>query len=115
MVMAAGIVLAFAWLMWQVRREQRPAQRDPLVRAYARLCSKLAAAGLPRRAHEGAEAFAARVALERPDLAQSVAELCRRYSELRYGASHPPGDYPPSALESYAAAVRAFRPAKARA
>ena len=110
MVMAAGIVLAFAWLMWQVRREQRPAQRDPLVRAYARLCSKLAAAGLPRRAHEGAEAFAARVALERPDLAHPVAVLCGRYSELRYGASHPPSGYPPGALESYVAAVRAFRP-----
>jgi hypothetical protein len=109
-VMAAGIVLSFAWLMWQVRREQRPAQRDPLVRAYARLCSKLAAAGVPRRAHEGAEAFAARVALERPDLAQSVAVLCGRYSELRYGAGHPPSDYPPSSLESYLAAVRAFRP-----
>jgi protein-glutamine gamma-glutamyltransferase len=113
MVMAAAIVLAFGWLMWQVRREQRPAQRDPLVRAYGRLCAKLAAAGLPRRAHEGAEAFAARVALERPDLADSVGALCGRYSQLRYGASSPASADPRAALESYAAEVRAFRPRRA--
>jgi protein-glutamine gamma-glutamyltransferase len=109
-VMTAAIVLAFAWLMWQVRREQRPAQRDPLVRTYARLCAKLAAAGLPRRAHEGAEAFAARLALERPDLSAPAGELLSRYSQLRYGASFPAVEYPRDALESYAAEVRAFRP-----
>jgi hypothetical protein len=112
-VMTVAIVLAFAWLMWQVRREQRPAQRDPLVRAYGRLCTKLAAAGLPRRMHEGAEAFAARVALERPDLADAVRALCGRYSQLRYGASFPASEYPRDALESYAAEVRAFRPRRA--
>jgi protein-glutamine gamma-glutamyltransferase len=109
-VMTAAIVLAFAWLMWQVRREQRPAQRDPLVRTYARLCAKLAAAGLPRHAHEGAEAFAARIALERPDLAASAVPLLSRYSQLRYEAGFPAAEYPRDALESYVALVRAFRP-----
>jgi protein-glutamine gamma-glutamyltransferase len=111
--MTVAIVLAFAWLMWQVRREQRPAPRDPLVRAYGRLCAKLAAVGLARRAHEGPEAFAARVARERPDLAGSLGALCDRYSQLRYGASFPASEYPRDALESYAAEVRAFRPARA--
>jgi transglutaminase-like putative cysteine protease len=105
LVLGAGLVLAFAWLTWQVRRELRPQATDPLLRAYARLCVKLAAIGLPREAHEGAEAFAARVARARPDLARQVTALCRRYSQLRYGAS-PPG----RALESFTAGVRAFRP-----
>ena len=62
MVMGAGLVLVFIWLTWQIRREQRPDPKDPVLRAYHKLCRKLAAAGLPRRPSEGAEAFAARVA-----------------------------------------------------
>jgi protein-glutamine gamma-glutamyltransferase len=112
MVMAAGIVIAFIWLMWQVRREQRPPLKDPLVRAYARFCSKLAAIGLPRQAHEGAEAFAARIGHARPDLRRAVIVLCGRYSRLRYGSSYPAADYPREALDAYVAKVRAFRPAR---
>ncbi len=105
MAMAVGLALGLAWLTWQVRREQRPETKDPLVRAYDRLCRKLAAAGLPRSAHEGAEAFAARVAAERPDLAGTVIALCTRYSRLRYGAARPS-----DAERSFIALVRAFRP-----
>ena len=86
MMMGAGLTLAFVWLTWQVRREQRPRPKDPVIRAYGRLCRKLARAGIPRRAHEGAEDFGARVAAERPDLGPRVLALCRRYSRLRYGA-----------------------------
>ncbi len=86
LVMAAGLALAFLWLTWQIRREQRPNPKDPVLRAYHRLCRKLAAAGLARRASEGAESFAARVARERPDLGARVGDLCRCYSRLRYGA-----------------------------
>jgi transglutaminase-like putative cysteine protease len=105
MLMAVGLVLAFAWLTWQIRREQRPRPKDPVVRAYDSLCRKLAAVGLRRKAHEGAETFAARVALERPDLARTVTALCRRYSKLRYG----PQSSREAAL-SFASGVRAFRP-----
>ncbi|MGA2341573.1 MAG: DUF3488 and transglutaminase-like domain-containing protein [Steroidobacteraceae bacterium] len=105
MVMAVGLVLSFVWLTWQIRREQRPESKDPLVRAYARLCRKLAAVGLRRKAHEGAETFAARVALERPDLARTVGALCRRYARLRYGPE-PSRD----AALSFASRVRAFHP-----
>jgi hypothetical protein len=98
-------VLAFAWLTWQIRREQRPRPKDPLIRAYDSLCRKLAAVGLARKAHEGAETFAARVALERPDLARTVTALCRRYSRLRYG----PQSSRDAAL-SFVSGVRAFRP-----
>jgi len=107
MVMAVGLALAFAWLTWQIRREQRPQSKDPLVRAYDRLCRKLAAVGLRREAHEGAETFAARVALERPDLAGTVGALCRRYARLRYG----PERSRDTAL-AFASRVRAFRPSR---
>jgi protein-glutamine gamma-glutamyltransferase len=112
LVMATGIVLAFGWLMWQVRREQRPRPPDRLARAYARLCAKLAAIGLPRRPHEGAEAFAARIALERPDLAPRLTALCDGYSRLRYGASEPADAALADGLESFLAEERAFRPAR---
>jgi protein-glutamine gamma-glutamyltransferase len=107
MVMAVGLALAFAWLTWQVRREQRPESKDPLIRAYDRLCRKLAAVGLRRKAHEGAETFAARVALERPDLACTVGALCRRYARLRYGPERSR-----DAALSFASRVRAFRPSR---
>ena len=105
MVLAVAIALVFCWLTWQVRRELNPPVRDLAVRAYARLCAKLAAAGLPRLPHEGAEAYALRVAHLRPDLANAVTALCRQYSFLRYAA--------PSTsvtLGQFEAAVRAFRP-----
>lgn len=104
MVMTAALALAFVWLTWQVRREQRPQPKDPLLRAYDRLCRKLARIGLARLPHEGAEAFAARIAGERPDLDATVTALCRRYSRLRYGprCRH-------AALVSFVSRVREFR------
>jgi transglutaminase-like putative cysteine protease len=105
MVLAGAMSLVLAWLTWQVRRELAPRSKDETARAYARLCAKLAAAGIPRLPHEGAEAYALRVARLRPDLAGSVTNLCRQYSFLRYAA-------PSSSvtLGQFQAAVRAFRP-----
>ena len=108
MVMGAGLVLVFIWLTWQIRREQRPDPKDPVLRAYHKLCRKLAAAGLPRRPSEGAEAFAARVAIERPELGTRAAVLLRRYSRLRYGASRRA-----AAERWFVARVRAFNPRRA--
>jgi len=110
LVLAAGLTLCFAWLTWQVRRELRPRPTDALARAYARLCAKLSERGLPRYAHEGAEDYAARVAIQRPDLAAAVVPLCRRYSELRYGNGHSRAE-----IGRFALAVRAFRPRDSRA
>ena len=104
MVLAVAMSLVLAWLTWQVRRELAPRSKDETARAYARLCAKLAAAGIARMPHEGAEAYALRVARLRPDLAGSVTSLCRQYSFLRYAA--------PSTsitLGQFQAAVRAFR------
>jgi transglutaminase-like putative cysteine protease len=105
MVLAAAMALALVWLTWQVRRELAPQPKDMTARAYGRLCAKLAAAGIPRLPHEGAEAYALRVARLRPDLGAMVTALCRQYSFLRYAA-------PSASVGSgqFQAAVRAFRP-----
>ncbi len=105
MVLAGAMALVLGWLTWQVRRELSPQPRDVTTRTYARLCAKLAAAGVPRHPHEGAEAYAMRVALKRPELGTRVTALCRHYSSLRYA--------PPTAgitLGQFQAAVRVFRP-----
>jgi protein-glutamine gamma-glutamyltransferase len=108
-VLTAALTLVLCWLTWQVRREVDPTRKEQLIRAYQRLCAKLAAAGVPRQAHEGAEDYAARVAQRRPDLGAAVTALCRQYSSLRYTA-----DASPHTVGGFEAAVRAFRPAKFR-
>jgi protein-glutamine gamma-glutamyltransferase len=105
MVLAAAMALVLAWLTWQVRRELSPRSKDETARAYARLCARLAAAGIARMPHEGAEAYALRVARLRPDLAGVVTNLCRQYSFLRYAAPTTS-----VTLGQFQAAVRAFRP-----
>ncbi len=111
LAMAAGLALAFGWLMWQLRREQRPQPKDPVVIAYRRLCKKLAGIGLPRAPHEGAEDYAARIASSRPDLGAAVNALCECYSQLRYALPTPRRA---AELESFIARVRAFRPLRRR-
>ncbi len=106
-VLTASLTLALAWLTWTVRRGVDPAPKEPLIRAYARLCAKLAAAGVPRLAHEGPEDYAARIALRRPDLGSAATALCRQYSSLRYSGASA------GTIGQFEAAVRAFRPARA--
>ncbi len=76
LVLGVCLILGMTWLTWAVRSELKPRQRDPVTRAYERLCRRLAAIGLRRHPYEGAEAFAARVSAERPDLAATVSALC---------------------------------------
>jgi transglutaminase-like putative cysteine protease len=105
LVLAAALSLVLAWITWSVQRETAPSRKEPLIRAYSRLCAKLAAAGVPRLAHEGAEDYAARIAQHRPDLGPTVTALCRHYYSLRYTAA-------PARITigQFDAAVRAFRP-----
>jgi transglutaminase-like putative cysteine protease len=105
LVLAVAMSLVLAWLTWQVRRELERSSTDETARAYTRLCAKLAAAGIARLPHEGAEAYALRVARLRPDLAGTVMNLCRQYSFLRYSAPTTG-----VTLGQFQAAVRAFRP-----
>ncbi len=110
MLLAVSLAAILAWLTWQVRRELEPRSKDVATQAYTRMCAKLARIGLPRQAYEGPEGYAARIALARPDLAGAVLALCRHYAALRYAA--PPARISAAQLSI---AVRAFRPAKARA
>jgi transglutaminase-like putative cysteine protease len=103
LVLAAALTLVMCWLTWTVRREADPTRKELLVRAYSRLCAKLAAAGMARLAHEGAEDYAARIAQRRPDIGPAVTALCRHYSSLRYAAA------PGITVGQFAAAVRSFR------
>jgi transglutaminase-like putative cysteine protease len=109
-MLAATLAAALGWLTWQVRRELQPAPRDALRRAYAQLCTKLAGIDLPRAVHEGAEAYAQRIAGQRPELAGAVGALCRRYNELRYGPQATRDE-----IAAFARGVRAFRPRGSRA
>ncbi len=109
MVLTAALAVVLCWLTWQVRREIGPARKEPLLRAYARLCAKLAAVGIARLPHEGAEDYAVRVARRRPDLGGAVTALCRHYSRLRYSAGPAP-----LTIAEFNAAVRGFRPAAPR-
>jgi transglutaminase-like putative cysteine protease len=108
-VLAAALGLALGWLTLQTRRELQFRPRDALVRGYDRLCARLGALGLPRHPYEGAEDYARRVGTSRPDLAQGVVALCRRYNELRYGPTSSRAD-----VKGFIAAVRAFRPRDSR-
>ena len=105
MVLAIAMSLVLGWLTWQIRRELSASSKDETVRAYARLCAKLAAAGIARLPHEGPEAYALRVARLRPDLAGAVTNLCGQYSFLRYAPATTS-----VTLGQFQAAVRAFRP-----
>jgi transglutaminase-like putative cysteine protease len=109
LVLAGCLVAGLSWLTWTVRRELRIRPRDAVERAFERLCRRLSAIGLYRQPHEGAEAFAARVAAQRPDLAPAVRALCRRYSDLRYAATAPG-----TATAAFVAAVRDFKPRGSR-
>jgi len=107
-MLAVCLIVGMSWLTWQVRRELKPRLTDPVERSYARLCRRLGTVGLQRRPYEGAEAFADRVAAERPDLASTVRALSRSYSALRYAGA------PPAIAAAFIAGVRSFRPRRVR-
>ena len=83
--LGSGLVGWLAWIAWHIGRSAGPRPTDRLARAYARLCKKLARAGIARDAYEGPLAYAARIARGRPDLAPRAQPLLARYAHLRYG------------------------------
>ena len=83
--MASGLGLVIALFALFMLRHLFVRQPDKVQTAWLKLCRKLAEAGLPRAAHEGAQDYAARVAKSRSDLADAIRDLAARYSALRYG------------------------------
>ena len=73
-----GVLLG--WLAWRRRRQDR-------ARAlWEAACTNLARAGLPRSAHEGPLAYAARAAARWPQCASALAVIGSSYAALRYGS-----------------------------
>jgi transglutaminase-like putative cysteine protease len=68
-----------------LRRLQTTA--DPVNRAYALFCRKLASAGMPRDASEGPAAYCTRLASIRPDLRATIGVITELYIALRYAVA----------------------------
>ncbi len=83
MTSSLGVVIGlFALFMLRHLFARQP---DKVQATWLRLCHRLAKAGLPRAAHEGAQDYAKRIAAARPELADAISELAARYIALRYG------------------------------
>jgi transglutaminase-like putative cysteine protease len=83
--LGSGLIGWLAWIAWHIGRSAGPRPADRLARAYARLCRKLAHAGIARDVAEGPLAYAARIGRSRPDLMSRAQPLLARYAQLRYG------------------------------
>lgn len=76
---------ALAWMGWLLARGER--ERDPLLRAWHRLGKRYASMGLGREPHEPALAWAERVARARPQAADTLLPLSRRFAAARYAGA----------------------------
>ncbi len=102
--MMAGVCLIVALFALIMLRHLIRRQPDKVQAAWLKVCRKLAKAGLPRAAHEGAQDYAARIAAARPDLAEAMRDLAARYSALRYENRQDT-----SSLQAFQRAVAAFK------
>lgn len=102
LLLTVAIALVTALSGWFLLRTRGRAH-DPVTRSYRRFCAKLARIGFIRAAHEGPQAFAARVLATRADLYPEVTAIIRLYIALRYADAK----IDPQLL---VAKVRAFKP-----
>jgi ribosomal protein S21 len=79
-------------------------QNDPVQAAWLKVCKKLAKVGLARAQHEGPEDYAARIIAARPQLADTMHDIAKRYTDLRYAGANDE-----DALRAFKAAANAFR------
>ncbi len=88
----AFVSVLLTWLAlisWHMRGAIRRARPDPLARAYARLCRKLARTGLARAAHQGPLDYAQALRTGHPAAAEGAYALLSGYARLRFGAPEP--------------------------
>ena len=76
---------ALAWMGWLLARGER--ERDPLLRAWHRLGKRYARLGLERQPHEPALDWAERIARARPQSADTLIPLSRRFAQARYAGA----------------------------
>ncbi|WP_449447609.1 transglutaminase family protein [Thermomonas brevis] len=100
---AAIAALALAWMAWLIARGER--QRDPLLRAWHALEARYRKLGRGRAPHEPAQAWAARVAADRPRVGEHLATLAQRVSDARYAPASAP-----DALRALVRDLRRHRP-----
>jgi transglutaminase-like putative cysteine protease len=86
LVAAALLALALAAGLGGLRRTR---DRDPLRAAFRAWCTRMGAAGLPRRPNEGPRDYGERLAAAWPDHADAVRSLIRGYVGLRYAVEGP--------------------------
>jgi transglutaminase-like putative cysteine protease len=102
--MLAGVsILVGIFTLFMLRR-LAVRQNDAVQAAWLKLCRKLEKAGLPRAAHEGAQDYAERIAVARPELADAIRNLATQYMTLRYGNVHDE-----NALHGFLIAVKTFQ------
>ncbi len=108
LLFALAATLALLWMLWIGNRAPREA--DPLLREWHRLNARYAAIGLGREPHEPAGHWADRVATARPDVAEALQALTRRFITRRYAPGEPIGGRSRELVRD----LRAHRPPKAR-
>jgi transglutaminase-like putative cysteine protease len=81
----AGLTAWIAWVSLTLRRSVARVKPDRIARAWLRATRKLARVAPPRSAAEGPMAYARRVGVQRPELAERVAALAAFYAGLRFG------------------------------
>jgi len=107
----AALLGWLALIAWQMQGGAgRAAPPDPVARAYARLCRKLARAGTARAPHQGPLDYGAALAAAQPALAGEAQPLLALYARLRYGAGDPATRA--REVEAFARAVRRLRIAR---
>ncbi|ABI57229.1 transglutaminase TgpA family protein [Alkalilimnicola ehrlichii MLHE-1] len=106
-VMALGLALIAASLLlaWVTLYRNAPPAADPAVRAWQRLCRRLARRGLPPRPGEPPNCYARRIARARPDLAAAILHVARLYQQYRYEPNPSQAD-----LQALRKCIRRLRP-----
>lgn len=88
-LVVATLTLVSLWLAWRMRSAR---ERDPAVRAWQRVCRRLARRGIARRTGEAPAHYSARVGGRYPALARTITDLAARYSRLRYAPAPGPAE-----------------------
>ncbi len=102
--MLSGVALLVGMFALIMLRRLSVYKPDAVQAAWLKICRKLAQAGLPRAAHEGAMDYAWRISAVRPELAADIQNIAARYASLRYG-----GEAEKDGLAAFKNAVRAFK------
>jgi transglutaminase-like putative cysteine protease len=97
--LGGAVVLAWGFAVLMLVRA-RHARADPVSALWAKLCRRLARAGLPRQPSEGPLAYTQRAAARWPRWSAALAHIGETYAVLRYGQRD-------AASESRIAALRA--------